>query len=93
MKFYDDTNNLILHLKPHLVNPVAARLVFFFSCLAPFLLSILLENTIVFLSRPFPSKSALISRVNGAVAFQSIGSLTTARPRQSDAEGRNEPSV
>jgi hypothetical protein len=32
-KFYDDTNSLILNLALHLVNPVAARLVF---CLAPF---------------------------------------------------------
>jgi hypothetical protein len=30
MKFYDDTNSLILNLALHLVNPVAARLVFFF---------------------------------------------------------------
>jgi hypothetical protein len=39
MDFYDDTNSLILNLTPRLiVNPVAARLVFFFFCLAPFTL-------------------------------------------------------
>jgi hypothetical protein len=38
MKIYDDTNSLILNLAPHLVNPVAARLFFFFFCLTPFTL-------------------------------------------------------
>jgi hypothetical protein len=39
MKFYDDTNSLILNLTPHLiVEPVTARLVFFFFVFAPFTL-------------------------------------------------------